>query len=268
MPELLPGIHTIEGVAIDLVGAELAVHPVLIVEEGGLTLIDAGPVGSLGPIREYVEHLGHTVEEIERIIVTHHHSDHTGGLAALARATDAAISAHVAEVEFLDGRVPEPERPLSLEGLHALGIAIDERHYALERRRQAGYDPLAVTVAEELQGGDVLPILGGLTVLHDQGHSPGHIALFAPAHSVLFAADLFYYDGREIQVPLPIFTEDRARAVETVRAIVEAFTFDVAIPYHGVPLRERASERLRNALSAAPVSVGGPLPGQSMPRGR
>jgi len=265
MAEVLPGIHTVDGVTLDLAGAEVHVHPVLIVEDGHLTLIDAGPAGSERPIRAYVEGLGYSLRDIERIIVTHHHSDHTGALARLAAETDAAIAAHTAEIPILEGRVAEPAAPLSPEGLRTMGIPITRAQYAA--RIGAAFDPPAVKVAEELEGGNTLPLLGGLQVLHDTGHSPGHIALLAPARGTLFAADLFAYDGREVLIPLPIFTQDAGQAVQTLRAIVETCDFDAAIPYHGVPLIGHAAEKLRRELSGVKVSVGHPLPGQVLPGG-
>jgi glyoxylase-like metal-dependent hydrolase (beta-lactamase superfamily II) len=265
MPELLPGVHTIDGVAIDVAGAELPVHPGLILEPDGLTLIDTGPVGGDRPIRRYIEAAGFSLNDVARIIVTTHHSDHTGGLAPLARDTDAVVAAHVDGIPLLERRVPAPARPLSLEGLRLLGITVDDNQFALLREWEAGYTPPAVKVVEELHGGDTLPIAGGLQVLHDTGHSPGHIALYAPAHSVLFAADLFYYDGREIHIPLPIFTQDAGQAVATLRAILDTLEFDIAIPYHGVPLRHNAAEQLRRAISGVKVAAGQALPGSVIP---
>ncbi|HHX38492.1 MAG TPA: MBL fold metallo-hydrolase [Armatimonadetes bacterium] len=267
MAELLPGIHAIDGVAIDLAGAELRVHPLLLVEDGALTLIDAGPVGSERPIRAYIEALGFSLNDVERIIVTHHHSDHTGGLSRLAQESGAVVAAHYAEVSILERRVPEPARPVTPEGLRALGIDIDDAQYQLMRQWMASFTPPAVKVIEELQGGDMLPILGGLQVLHDTGHSPGHIALFAPQRSVLFATDLFYHNGREIHIPLPVFTQDAGNAIETLRTLVETLSFDVAIPYHGVPLMGEASEKLRHALSGVKSSTGHTLPGQVLAPG-
>lgn len=265
MAELLQGIHTVDGVSIDVAGAELRVHPALIIEEGGLTLIDAGPVGSEGPVRRYVEAAGYTLHDIHRIIVTHHHSDHTGGLARLAQETGAIVAAHADEIPILEHRVPEPARPLSPEGLRAMGIAVDDNQYALMRQWEACYTPVAVRVTEELHGGDMLPIAGGLQVLHDTGHSPGHIALFAPALSVLFAADLFYYDGHEIHVPLPIFTQDAGEALSTLRAILDTLDFEVAIPYHGMPLLRDAARKLRRAVSGVKTATAHSLPGSAIP---
>lgn len=265
MAELLPGVHSVDGVTIDLVGAEISVHPILIMGAGRLTLIDVGPVGAERPIRAYVENLGYRMRDIERIIVTHHHADHTGGLAQVASQTDAIVAAHAAEVPFLERRVAAPARPLTPEGVRALGIDIDDTHYALDREWEAGYSPVAVKVTEELQGGDTLPLLGGLQVLHDPGHSPGHIALWSPEQGILFASDLFTCTGNEIQIPLPIFTQDAGQAVESLRGILETCAFETAIPYHGLPLMENAADRLRRAIAGVRLSVGHALPGQVLP---
>ncbi|MBI3945377.1 MAG: MBL fold metallo-hydrolase [Armatimonadetes bacterium] len=265
MPELLPGIHAVDNVSMLLMGAAVRVCPALIVEEGRLTLIDAGPAGSEAPIRAYVEGLGYRLRDIERIVVTHHHSDHTGALARLAGDSGAVVSAHTEEVPVLERRVAEPARPLTPRGVRAIGIDVSDMNYALEREWESDFTAPAVTVVDYLVHGDVLPILGGLTVLHAPGHTPGHIALWSESRSVLFAADLFTYDGSDILAPLPIFTQDEGQSLSALRAITETYHFNVAIPYHGAPIMESASERLRNALAAVRLAVSRPEPGAVMP---
>ncbi len=46
---------------------------------------------------------------VDRVLVSHHHADHTGGLAPYV-AAGAAIVSGAANVEFLRGRLPEAVR--------------------------------------------------------------------------------------------------------------------------------------------------------------
>jgi hypothetical protein len=75
-----------------------------------LTLIDTGFPGDGETILEAVRSLGRRPEEIKRVLVTHCHSDHAGGLATIRRATGAPAYMHPADAVIVkEGR---PQRPL------------------------------------------------------------------------------------------------------------------------------------------------------------
>jgi glyoxylase-like metal-dependent hydrolase (beta-lactamase superfamily II) len=48
--------------------------------DDGLTLIDSGVPGSAPAIAEAVEGLGMRTSDIRRLLLTHHHGDHSGPL--------------------------------------------------------------------------------------------------------------------------------------------------------------------------------------------
>ena len=65
--------------------------------------------------------------------------------------------------------------------------------------------------------GDVLPLLGGATVVHTPGHTPGSISLHFPNEGVLLVADaLQRYQGR-LTLPSRWFSSDMEAAKESVR---------------------------------------------------
>jgi glyoxylase-like metal-dependent hydrolase (beta-lactamase superfamily II) len=61
-----------------------------------LTLVDAGPANpeALAALEQELATHGHTLEEIELILVTHHHLDHSGLATAITERSGAAIAAH------------------------------------------------------------------------------------------------------------------------------------------------------------------------------
>jgi glyoxylase-like metal-dependent hydrolase (beta-lactamase superfamily II) len=61
-----------------------------------LTLVDAGPANAEAAkaLDEGLGALGHTVEEIELVLLTHHHLDHAGQAQAIQERSGATIAAH------------------------------------------------------------------------------------------------------------------------------------------------------------------------------
>ncbi len=70
---------------------------------------------------------------------------------------------------------------------------------------------------EILKDGQVLPILGGLTVIDTAGHCPGHISLFAAAKGILFCGDSMVTEADKILGSRPIYTWDAAMAQQAVK---------------------------------------------------
>ena len=65
-----------------------------VVEGDQLTVIDPGCNGSIGQLEEGLQAIGHSLESVDRIIVTHGHLDHDGNCYHLSARTGAEIWAH------------------------------------------------------------------------------------------------------------------------------------------------------------------------------
>ena len=130
---------------------EEEIYPVAVEDDQGLILIDAGMPGNIGVIEENLQEHGFSLEDVEKLILTHQDFDHCGCAAELVEETDATVFAHEADSPAIDGR----EQPIKGE----------ERYPALD-------------VDVELVGGE--KIRAGdreLEVIHTPGHTPGHLDL-------------------------------------------------------------------------------------------
>jgi glyoxylase-like metal-dependent hydrolase (beta-lactamase superfamily II) len=72
-----------------------------------------------------------------------------------------------------------------------------------------------------LADGDVLPILGGLEVIHTPGHTPGSVCLYAPRDRLLFVGDALEVRRGKVTFASPLFSDDLATARQSVKRMAE-----------------------------------------------
>ncbi len=200
----------------------------LLVDDGDLTLVDTGLPGRADLILEQIEELGYSPSDVKRIIITHHHADHTGSLAVLKQATQAEVIAHPADAPYIDGTLaqPGPARPQWLSKL----LARFSRLWATE--------PVAVDTL--VNDGDELPILGGVKILHTPGHTPGSICLYLQNQKLLIAGDLLAH-RLGLKLPSRSFTADIAQEIQSVNRVA-CLEFDVICFGHGSPIMHDAHQ--------------------------
>lgn len=160
-----------------------------LIDEEPLTLIDTGPKreDSLEALKDAFHGVGRRIEDIERIVLTHVHEDHSGLAATLQRMSGATIFAHPWEADRLRGF---EDYHLYVPLLERAGVPPDvaERFRAgFVEIRKLGEDLHEV---EGIEDGDSIDFASGsFEVLHTPGHTPGSICLFRPADRLLIAAD-------------------------------------------------------------------------------
>jgi glyoxylase-like metal-dependent hydrolase (beta-lactamase superfamily II) len=237
MSVLVPGVHLVDGVA--LAGRPGVVNVSLLVGEGEATLVDAGFPGVTERLVPVLAEAGIAPSDVKRVIITHHHGDHTGGLAEVVRLTGAEVWAHEDDAGYIDGSVPRPgPSPALLEIMRAQG-----------RAPSAGPEPVAV--ARRLTGDEDLDIFGGVKVLHTPGHTPGHIALLVARLAFLLAGDALRVEEGRVVRPPEMFAWDLELSERSIREL-SLLEFDAMLPYHGEFLAHGASDALRADLGLEP----------------
>ena len=226
--EIIPDLHLVPG----LRGAN-----VYLLVGDRLTLVDTGMPGSEGTILDYVEGLGRVRGDLARIVVTHHHLDHVGSLAALKTRTGAQVLAHPKDAPFISGEQSPPPVRSALPRLltRLLGSALPRA------------EPAPVDVP--LQDCDRLEALGGAIVLHVPGHTPGAIALHFPSEGVLLCGDVIDHRRNRLGPPPGPFTEDMDQALASLRRLA-GLDFDVLFPGHGPPIVDGADQQVRAMVHA------------------
>jgi len=215
---------------------------VYLLVDDDLTLVDTGFSGRADLILEQIEELGYSPSDVKRIIITHHHADHTGGLAALKRATQAEVIAHPADAPYIDGTLPQPGpvRPQWLSKLLA--------HFSW----LLATEPVVVDTL--VNDGDELPILGGIKILHTPGHTPGSICLYLQSKDLLIAGDLLAHRFG-LRLPSKSFTVDIAQEIQSVKRVA-SLEFDIICFGHGLPIMRNAHHIVANfADRLTPIST-------------
>ncbi|MGO9019392.1 MAG: MBL fold metallo-hydrolase [Syntrophobacteraceae bacterium] len=247
--EILPGVHLVDNVVMPGPGGNRSLNVGLLVDGGTVTVIDAGLPGAENTICEYVRQIGYSLSQVRRIIVTHHHVDHTGGLTGLVNLTGAEVWAHKDDAGFIDGSVARPVVEMSAERIRAfIPDATAEEIAAVRQRTKEFMRARPAKVDLCLCGGEELSVLGGCQIVHTPGHTPGHMCLYLPARSLLIAGDLMRYEQGRIEGPIPEFTANPKEAAKSLRRVA-GMNIEAMYGYHGTFLTAGAG-RLVNALLA------------------
>jgi glyoxylase-like metal-dependent hydrolase (beta-lactamase superfamily II) len=156
----------------------------IISQAGRLTLVDAGLPGHYPVFLNGLRSLGCGLKDVEAVILTHAHADHTGFAEALRRAAnvpvfihrdDLALSRRVLNLPW-DGLLTNAWRPyvVSIFGRAALNGV-----FSMPRLAQA----------YAFKDGDTLDVPGTPRVIHVPGHTPGEAVFHLPEAGMLLSGD-------------------------------------------------------------------------------
>jgi glyoxylase-like metal-dependent hydrolase (beta-lactamase superfamily II) len=205
----------------------------LIEGEDGLTLIDAGYPGREAAVFGAIRGLGRSPDQLKHLIFTHAHPDHTGSAAAIVRETGARTYMHPLDIPIAESG--GPFRPLTASPGLSRRVMCKLFFHPDER-----LEP--VTIDQPLTAGEILPIAGGIEVIHTPGHSAGHVALLWRGGRMLFAGDV-YMNLKGLGDPVGFENLEEGRASQRKLANL---LFDAAGFGHGVPIARDASTYFRN----------------------
>jgi glyoxylase-like metal-dependent hydrolase (beta-lactamase superfamily II) len=194
-----------------------------LVLEDDLTLIDCGYAGSARRLTRAITALGRSPDDLRRIIVTHGHPDHAGSAAELA-ARGATVLIHPAD---------------------AARLAITWTDLA--RRPSRGHLFAAMTpeppAVQHIEDGDVLPLLGGLRVVHTPGHTPGSVCLYGARDRILFVGDNLQRRFGRLSFASSLYSDDYPQACRSMARLVD-LDIDTIVFGHYAPIAGGAGEEL------------------------
>ncbi|RJE85487.1 MBL fold metallo-hydrolase [Paracoccus onubensis] len=214
--------------------SEVSVNAYLVNTEERLVLIDAGTGDIMGPslgkLVANIEAAGYRADQIDDVILTHVHADHSGGLTTADGARiyeNAVLHVNATEAAFWLEASPEAVADTTL------GPQIVQAH--------ANIDPYIAADRFSTFDNDASP-LPGIGSVHRPGHTPGHsaIVLKSDGEKLVIWGDIAHGDALQFDQPevTVSFDVDQPRAAAT-RALAFAEAADqaylVAGAHHAFP---------------------------------
>ncbi|MEI2731052.1 MAG: MBL fold metallo-hydrolase [Dermatophilaceae bacterium] len=202
-------------------------------DDGQVTILDMGLPRSAPRVLAALTAIGSGPSDVTRLLLTHAHIDHVGGAAAVAAAVGRGVAVHAEDAQYVrEGRGPARDPTYRLGRL-------------LDRLSPTRFGP--VQVAEELLDGQLLPVAGGLRVIHTPGHSPGHAAYLHEPSGTLVTGDSIF-NVRGLRWPFTAFCTDFRLTQQTAHRLAET-EYERAAFTHGAPLTDNPREAIRSFLS-------------------
>jgi len=203
---------------------------VLTWDDDNLVLIDAGLPKMGTAIADAIENAGFNVKNLTHIIITHQDFDHIGSVNELkAMAPDAKVLAHKDEAQYMDGRRLQIRLQQAQKRMG--DNPTDQQKVEFEQQKQNMQSFLFKT-DQELAGGEILPICGGIEIIHTPGHMPGHIVLYLQQSKVFVCGDAENVRDGKLIGPNPDYTIDMELARQSLEKL-KKYSLTGIVAYHG-----------------------------------
>lgn len=180
---------------------ELSVNAFLVKTKGRLVLIDTGSGQFFGPdhgkLVSALESIGVSPDDVDDIILTHIHADHSGGLIRDGEPVFKRATLHIGATEANFWLSPEAGNAPGISD--RLKGQIARAHASIDAYQEAG------RVAVFADKGEIVP---GFTPILRAGHTPGHLTIrFESDGAVMaFVGDIVH--GDKLQFADPSITID------------------------------------------------------------
>ena len=231
MKKIAPEMYWVEGLR--------SGNVYLLETASGLCLIDTGMAGDVKQIVSQIEEGGFSANNLEYVILTHSHSDHSGGVSELVRRSAARVLAHREEQPYIEGTKRLPSGSVFQEVFMWM-----EDRFAGKMR--------TIIVNQKLEDGDILDEIQELHVFHVPGHTPGSICLYQKEKKILFAGDLLFngnpFTGRGgLRFAPRMFSVNPENLVQSAKAI-SSIPVKILCPGHGIPISKESPVPLKDFI--------------------
>jgi len=265
-----------------------------LIDDDPLTLVDTGPNSgkALDELQSQLAGFGHSIDDLELVVLTHQHVDHVG----LAEIIVEHSGAEVAALDLLAPWVEHWSEAMDADDAFAErvmaehGIPEDVRHALIGVSQSYRGWGAAATVTRPLAPGSQLRLRDRtLRVHHRPGHSPSDTIFHDEGHGIVLGADhLIKHISSNPLISRPLAaagaphgggggggggeTADRPHALEiyiaSLRATRAMENVDLVLAGHGEPvtdhvaliderfrLHKRRAEKIRRLIAQAPITA-------------
>jgi glyoxylase-like metal-dependent hydrolase (beta-lactamase superfamily II) len=222
-----------------------------LIEDEPLTLVDTGPNSgkALDELQSQLGERGHSIDDLDLVIVTHQHIDHLGLVEIVAQHSGAEVAAIGVAAERMANfsEDAEAEDGFAVELMLRNGIP-ENVAFALQSvsRSFRGWGSRA-EVTQPLKDGEEIAFRDRtLEVLHRPGHSPSDTVFWDAERRILIAADhLIAHISSNPLITRPLDgSEQRTQAlvtyIESMRATRE-MPAEIVLSGHGEPITDHVA---------------------------
>jgi glyoxylase-like metal-dependent hydrolase (beta-lactamase superfamily II) len=165
-----------------------------LIDDDPLTLVDSGPNSGLAldELQHQLAERGHSIDDIELVIITHQHIDHLGLVDIVARHSGAEVAVIDLLARFADNFAEDAARDDVFASGVMLRNGIPEDVVAALRTVSSAFRAWGsrARVTRPLHDGETLALRDRrLQVLHRPGHSPSDTVFWDERRRTLIAAD-------------------------------------------------------------------------------
>ena len=229
-----------------------------LLDDEPLTLVDTGPNSgkSLDELQHQLEALGHAIEDLDLVVITHQHLDHLGLVEIIASNSGAEVAAIDVVVPFVERYGQDAERDDEFAAGLMLRYGIPDQVVEALRSVSASFRGwgASATVTRPLHDGEALGFRDRtLEVQHRPGHSPSDTAFWDAERRILICADhLIAHISSNPLLSRPLDgSEERPKALVTyLRSLARTreLPAEILLPGHGDPITDHVAlidERFR-----------------------
>jgi glyoxylase-like metal-dependent hydrolase (beta-lactamase superfamily II) len=218
-------------------------------DAGRLTVVDAGLPKHADGLDEALHEIGHGLDEIDALVLTHGHSDHTGiagflhdrGVAVHIHHDDTGVLASGGSTKKEVGLVPYMRNGTAWRTLAHLAAG-------------GGLRPPRIDDPVTFSDGDVLDLPGHPRVVHAPGHTDGHCAVMFEAHGAVFVGDALCtwnpLTGRPGPQIMPAAFNISSEQCLASLGRIEELSADLLLPGHGEPWTDGPASAVARAREA------------------
>jgi glyoxylase-like metal-dependent hydrolase (beta-lactamase superfamily II) len=209
------------------------VRAFLVLDGTELTLVDTLGKDQVYSILAAIRAMGRSISDLKRILITHAHFSHLGGVAALKEQSGAKVYAHEWEADIISGRRESQRVPILPRQPYRV-------YYPFQFGQAFGLGKHPPCEVDVLLNTD--DSAGRLKVLHTPGHTPGHLAFWSERDKVLLSGDTIV-TWPEFAGGWPSFTLNERERLTSLENMAEHAPRIVGVG-HGDPVTHDAAARV------------------------
>lgn len=206
---------------------DIILNPTLVWNNDEATLIDTGMPGQIDQLKEVLNELNMSIEDLKAIFLTHQDLDHIGGAADIRKKSNENIIvyAHEFDKPYIEGKLPLIKTNASRMSNEELAAVPDEIKYLYK-------NPPKVEVDIVLKGSQMLPYCEGIEPIFTPGHTPGHVSFYLKKSKTLVAGDALVLANGQLMGPVKQTTLNMDQAVQSLEEFLH-YDIEHVICYHG-----------------------------------